>query len=260
MSVKVSFVFQQLMKLGLSEDNAITLCQHIKIVSYDANRIILRRGEDVKNWHFIITGLVVASLDTHKLASTGVMLLSQRTWFGEHSIINRKPNPWDYTALESTDCLIMPSQYLLEYAQKDQRFLMSLLKIISWRMQYASEMLTIMKLGSPPLRVVMCLAQFVEALSNHSERPPTIGFGEGLRLPVNQTILANLCGVSRSVFSEIIKGMERNGLISVSYGEVEVLNISSWGKFAAKRRASRFEDLSPDLNTLMKEFDMIPPI
>ena len=61
-----------------------------------------------------------------------------------------------------------------------------------------------MKLGNPCLRVVMGLAQFAEALSYRAERPPTIGFGEEGCSTVPQNTLASLCGVSRTLFQNIL--------------------------------------------------------
>ena len=55
--------------------------------------------------------------------------------------------------------------------------------------EVSAETLALMKFGNPCLRVVMGLSQFAEALFYHSDRPPTIGFGQGVEIPVKQKLL-----------------------------------------------------------------------
>jgi hypothetical protein len=82
-----------------------------------------------------------------------------------------------------------------------------------------------MKFGNPCLRVLMGLSQFAEALFYHSDRPPTIGFGLGLEIPVNQKLLADLCGVTRTIFSEYGQKLAAEGWLTISYGKLEILSL-----------------------------------
>lgn len=254
--IKASYAFQQLLKVDMSEASAVKACGHIKVASKQTGKVIQNRGESFDNWYFIINGLLSAALKSHDESSTSLALLGSGTWFGEYSIINSKPCLWDYVALQDCDLLVLPGKVFTEILESDAGFSLYITKSLAWRSHHVGEMLILMKLGNPPLRVMMGISQFVAALAYKNERPPTIAFGEGVRIPLNQTMLSDLCGVSRSIFSGVIQHLVKKEIIRVSYGELEIYSIRPWMQFAAKKRKERFLNLNPTIDDLVKEFEM----
>ncbi len=110
----------------------------------------------------------------------------------------------------------------------------------------------LMKLGNPCLRVVMGLAQFAEALAYRSERPPTVAFGEGVEIPIAQTTLASLCGVSRTLFSEDVQQLAQQEWLKLHYGKLEILNIATWLRFARRQREDNVNTLNPTIAELLE--------
>ena len=111
----------------------------------------------------------------------------------------------------------------------------------------------LMKFGNPCLRVVMGLSQFAEALFYHSDRPPTVGFGQGVEIPVKQKVLADLCGVSRTIFSEFAQKLAAEGWLSISYGKLEILSLQNWHNFSNIQRERKLNELNPTFEELLKE-------
>lgn len=218
-----SYIQQRLRKLGLSDAVAAHTATLVKVQSLDAGRKIWAKGGEVSHWHYLISGLVSASISTTNSESTPLSIYGKGAWFGEQSIINRKPSFARYVA-----------------------------KLMAWRVQKTSETLTLMKLGNPCLRVVMGLAQFAEALAYKSDRPPTIGFGEGVEIPIAQTTLASLCGVSRTLFSEYVQQLAQNGWLKISYGKLEILNIGTWHAFARSQREDSVAHLNASIGELLQ--------
>jgi CRP/FNR family cyclic AMP-dependent transcriptional regulator len=124
---------------------------------------------------------------------------------------------------------------------------------MAWRVHKTSETLMLMKLGNPCLRVVMGLSQFAEALAYRSDRPPTIGFGEGVEIPVSQGVLASLCGVSRTLFSEYVQQLANSGWLKISYGKLEILSVTTWHTFAHRQRERNLSNISPTVEELLEE-------
>ena len=248
-----SYAYCQLVRIGLSDARARVVANKLKIHSYDANEQICAKGDYLEYWHLIITGLVSASTPVSETESVPISLYGESSWFGEQSIINKKPNYANYICLTQTDVLSLPATLLHQLLEEDQPFATYVARLVAWRAQRASEMLMLMKLGNPVLRVVMGLSQFIEALAYNSERPPTIGFGEGVELPLKQAAVASLCGVSRSIFSEVAQKLAANGWLRLAYGKVEILEHHTWNKFAQKQRARSFNNLNPHVDELLRE-------
>lgn len=112
-----------------------------------------------------------------------------------------------------------------------------------------------MKLGNPVLRVVTGLAQIAEALAYRSERPPTIGFGEGVNIPVKQHVLAGLCGVSRTIVSEVLQKLAANGWVRISYGKLELVSIVAWHAYSRRQRARNLNCLNPSIEEILSDLN-----
>ena len=248
-----NFKYQQLRNVGISQEKAMQLAAFIKISSFEDGQVIWSKGSRIDSWRFIITGLVAASVESPSGLLMPISIYGEGSWFGEQSIINRKTSYADFVCLSSTEVMSISSEIVLELMETQPTFALYLTRLMAWRVQKTSEMLMLMKFGNPCLRVVMGLSQFAEALFYHSDRPPTVGFGQGVEIPVKQKVLADLCGVSRTIFSEYVQKLAAAGWLTISYGKLEILSLPNWHKFSNKQRDRKFNDLNPSFEELLKE-------
>ncbi|WP_342620381.1 Crp/Fnr family transcriptional regulator [Rhodoferax sp. GW822-FHT02A01] len=248
-----NFKYQQLRNLGISQEKALQMAAFIRVSSFEESQVIWSKGSKVDAWQFIISGLVSASLEAPTGQMMPISIYGEGSWFGEQSIINRKASYADFVCLSTTEVMGISSDIVLELMETQPAFALYLTRLMAWRVQKTSETLMLMKFGNPCLRVVMGLSQFAEALNYHSDRPPTIGFGQGVEIPVKQKTLADLCGVSRTVFSEHVQKLAAKGWLSISYGRLEILSLPNWQRFSNKQRARKFNDLNPSFEELLSE-------
>lgn len=247
------FAVHILQKAGVSEPVARSLAPQLVIRGYDAQHAIWARGAEVQSWQFIISGLVAATTPTQEERSVPITIYGADSWFGEKPILNRMPARFEYVCLSETQVLVMPVTVFQRLFDTEPGFSRYLAKLTTWRAQRSAEMLTLMKLGNPPLRVVMGIAQFAEALASRSERPPTVGLDGGIAIPVSQAVVAQLCGVSRAGFSEHVQPLALDGWLSISYGRIELLSISTWQRFSSTRRAQPTDHINPTMGELLAE-------
>jgi CRP-like cAMP-binding protein len=250
-----NFKYQQLRNIGNSQEKALQMAAFIKVSSFEEGQVIWAKGSKVDAWQFIINGLVSASVESPTGQTMPISIYGEGSWFGEQSIINRKTSYADFVCLSATDVMGISSDIVLELMETQPAFALYLTRLMAWRVQKTSETLMLMKFGNPCLRVVMGLSQFAEALHYHSDRPPTIGFGQGVEIPVKQKTLADLCGVSRTVFSEHVQKLAAVELLSISYGKLEILSLPNWHRFSNKQRERKFNDLNPSFEELLSEID-----
>jgi len=248
-----NFKYQQLRNVGISQEKALQMAAFIKVSSFDEGQVIWSKGSKVDSWQFIISGLIAASLESSTGHVMPISIYGEGSWYGEQSIINRKSSYADFVCLTPTEVMSISSAIVLELMESQPAFALYLTRLMAWRVQKTSETLMLMKLGNPCLRVVMGLSQFAEALNYHSDRPPTVGFGQGVEIPVKQKTLADLCGVSRTVFSEHVQKLAAAGWLSISYGKLEILSLQNWLRFSNKQRERKFTDLNPSFEELLAE-------
>lgn len=246
------YVHNRLRRLGLSDARATQTAPGVKVQSLDAGTKLWSKGGEIQHWCYIMDGLVSAAIPTTNSDSTPISIYGKGAWFGEQSIINRKPSFADYVCLTATEVLCLPASTFDELFLQEPAFARHVAKLMAWRVQKTSETLTLMKLGNPCLRVVMGLAQFAEALAYRSDRPPTIALGDGVEIPIAQNTLASLCGVSRTLFSEYVQQLAQAEWLKLSYGKLEILNVSTWHRFARRQREDGVSSLCPSIAELLE--------
>ena len=248
-----NYIGRRMQSIGLSEAVAARTAVHVKVQSLKQGAIVWAKGSEIKSWNFIMDGLVAASIPTTNSESTPISIYGKGSWFGEQPIINRKPSYAQYVCLVPTEMLTIPAEVFDALFIDEPGFARFVAKLMAWRVQKTSETLMLMKLGNPCLRVVMGLCQFAEALAYRSDRPPTIGFGEGVEIPIAQTMLASLCGVSRTLFSEHVQQLAAAEWLKISYGKLEILEIATWNVFAHRQRERSVNNLNPGISELLAE-------
>lgn len=247
-----AYIYQLLTGLGISEKASLHMLPRVKMTAFVAGDVIWPKGGQVAAWTYIVSGLVGASVPLREGDCIQVNIYGPRTWFGEEPLLNRYPSSLDYVCLTPVRAVCMPASDALAVFQGEPEFARYIALLMAWRSRQHSEMIALMKQGSPPLRVVMGLALFAEALYYNSSRPPTRGLeGTSVEIPVKQTVIASVCGVSRSVFSDAVHQLVTTGWLRVNYGMLELRSLETWLKFSRKHRQARMNITKPTLEELI---------
>lgn len=245
------YAYQLLKGLGLSEQRVLRVLPSIKVESLDVNQIICRKGAKPEAWTHIVSGLVNAGIPDKDGDITPINIFGPGTWFGEVAILNRQALLLECICLTPVRILTMPLAQAVDAFEHEAEFSRHVARLVAWRTQQHAEMLTLMRLGSPQLRVVMGLALFAEALHNSNSHLPTNGLDDSLEIPLKQSLLAALCGVSRGVFSECVQQLSAAGWVRLNYATLALSSIVVWRKFSNQYRQSRINSVKPSMQEIL---------
>jgi CRP-like cAMP-binding protein len=248
-----TFAYQVLKKTMMTDQGAVRAAAESRVRSFEAGATIWKKGAVVEEWSYVISGLVSESTPVSKAESLPLHVYGPRSWFGEQSIVLYKPTLFEFRCMTDVQLLAIPVR-TLQLLWKDQPgFSTYVAQLLAWRVQKKTQMLALMKMGNPIIRVVMGIVLFSEALAYASARPPTQDADDGIEIPVNQTQMASLFGVSRTLLSDIIKKFERAGWLKVKYGKMEIKSLDTWRRFAGRRLNSASEELNPSIESILDE-------
>ena len=147
---------------------------------------------------------------------------SQGTWLGGEEMFNRMPTGQDYLCLAPTRLLIIPQQAALEAFEKEAEFSRYIARQQAWRKHWQADMRYLLTAADPAARVVFGLAMLAEALHCSYSHLAVDLPDSPLAIPVKQTLLANLCCVSRGVFSSTAQQLADAGVARVVMGSAAV--------------------------------------
>jgi CRP/FNR family cyclic AMP-dependent transcriptional regulator len=222
--------------IQFSNQRILSTLPDLILTSFDEGEVIWRKGRSVQSWNYIVAGYVATSIPIDEGRPLPLQIFGPQAWFGEQPLINKQATHFEYTCLTPVEVIGMRKKSFDSAIAEEPDFMHYIAKLIAGRSQQQSEMLMLMRLGSSPLRVVMGLAQYAEALAN-SAAPRSSGLQKGeVDLPITQQQIAALCGVSRTLFSEYLQLLARDGWLKVRYGGIELQSLQTWRIFARKQR------------------------
>lgn len=246
-----SYAYSLLKKINFSERRILNVLPRLSIRSFDAGQVIWGKGRPVQSWYCVMSGYVAASVPLEAGGQLPVHVLGQQAWFGEQSLLSQQPSAMDYRCLTPVEVIGMDKSLLDEAFSQEPDFVRFLVGLATWRVQQQSEMLMLMRLGSSSLRVVMGLAQLAEAIFYDLDLPATAW--DKVEIPISQELIASLCGVSRTLFSEYLQHLVRAGWVKVRYGAIEMNQPEVWATFAQTQRVRPRVASRPSIEDLMAE-------
>jgi CRP/FNR family cyclic AMP-dependent transcriptional regulator len=246
------YAYQKLRALGCSHNAAIFYGAKTTVKSFAAGSVIWRKGSHVNCWSAVINGLISAFVQSPNKPDLHISLYGEGDWFGEQSIITEKPSDSSFRCLTSVDLIQLPAECLLQLLFEENHFGAKVAKMSAWRLQRTSELLMISRSGSPLIKTVLGIAQISEVvLENAANTHPDPT--SNLLLPINQSVLASLCGLSRSRLSNIINMLEDKEFVSLEYSRLVIRYPYAWQAFASRFRVREYFDLNPKFDDVVSE-------
>ena len=251
----MSFNTYQLLKsVGLSDACAIRMLPAIRSQTLEADQVIWSKGDKRQPFTYLAEGLVVcASGQGGDGTLNPVNIFSSGTWFGEAGFLNQ-PSGFNYLCLTPARLVSIPFDQALSAFEQEAEFPRFIARMTHWRDQQHAEMLALMRTGSPALCVVLGLAMLSAAILNNSSHLPNNPLGAHLEIPLKQSLLAAMCGVSRGTFSACLQQLAAAGWLQVNYATIKLQSLQTWQSFAAMQRQDqhRVSKLSmPEILDLM---------
>jgi len=185
---------------------------------------ICRKGEMVDAWIGIIDGLAKInnlSPDGKSVTFTGI---ASGSWFGEGTLLKQEARKYDVVALRDSRVARMPARTFMWLLDNSLPFTRFLLMQLNERLGQFIGMVEFDRLLDPDTRVARCLA----ALFNAHLYP-----GTDTLLQISQEEIGYLSGASRQRANQALQVLEKEGLLKVDYGGIQILDLEGLRRFRA---------------------------
>ncbi|MDP1535337.1 MAG: Crp/Fnr family transcriptional regulator, partial [Rubrivivax sp.] len=188
----------------------------LRVVSVEAGELVCRVGRPVTYWFGVVDGLLKMSNDSAlgmPITFTGV---PPGGWFGEGTVLKNEDYRYNIQALRKSVVAGISTEtfhWLLDRSIGFNRFVMMQLNERLGQFIAARE---IDRLNHPNARVARSLAALFH---------PVLYPGVGELLRITQQELGYLVGLSRQRVNEALSTLQTEGVISIEYGGVRVLDL-----------------------------------
>jgi CRP/FNR family cyclic AMP-dependent transcriptional regulator len=185
---------------------------------------VCRKGEVVDSWIGVLDGLVKMnnqSADGKAVTFAGV---PSGGWLGEGTLLKQERRKYDITALRDSRIARVPASTFMWLLDNSLPFTRFLLIQLNERLGQFIGLVEVDRLLDVDTRVARCLA----ALFN-----PHLYPGTDTLLQISQEEIGYLSGASRQRANQALQVLEKEGLLKVDYGGVQILDLEGLRRFRA---------------------------
>lgn len=185
---------------------------------------VCRKGDMVEHWLGIIDGMIKMtnfSASGKSVAFTGV---PQGGWFGEGTVLKNEKLKYDAIALRDSRIARMPAATFMWLLDNSLPFTRFLLMQLNERLGQFIGTVENDRLLNPDTRVARCLASMF-----HSHLYP----GLEKIVQISQEELGLLSGSSRQRANQALQLLEKEGLLSLDYGGIRILDLEGLRRYEA---------------------------
>lgn len=180
-------------------------------------RPLFRRGDPPCGLYAVLEGAIRIGSVSEQGKQTVLTRIELPYWFGEVSLFDGLPRTHDAFSETHTILLQVPQAALTSLLEKEPQYWRHFALLMSQKLRLTFVHLEQQTLLPAPARVACRLLLIAEGYGeiNHSRRI----------IEVSQEQLAQMLSMSRQSTNKILKDLEAQGVLDISYGEIKILSL-----------------------------------
>jgi CRP/FNR family cyclic AMP-dependent transcriptional regulator len=202
---------------GLPPALADLLIADARLHVFSSGQRIFARGDPPSGLFAVIDGgvRVTATADTGKEAL--LTLLEPPSWFGEIAVFDGLPRTHDAFAESETTVLLVPQHQLDVILAQEPRYWRDLGLLMTNKLRLMFGVLEDAAVLPIGVRLARRLLSMAEGYGEWHDKQTRI-------VEVKQEQLASMLSTSRQTANQVLKRLESQGVLRLTYGEIEILD------------------------------------
>ena len=193
-----------------------TLLEAAQVLRLEAGQALFRRGDKPSGLYAVLEGAMRIGAVSASGKEALLSLVEPPYWFGEISLFDGQPRTHDAFAEGPCTLLHLSQARLLALLEQQPRYWRDFALLMSQKLRLAFIALEEMSLLPAAPRLARRLLLMVD---NYGESEPR------RVIHLAQEQLALMLAISRQTTNQILKELEAQGILRLTYGEIEILDL-----------------------------------
>lgn len=201
-----------------------SLLDMAQVQRLDAGQRLFRRGDKPSGLYAVVEGAVRVGAVSENGKEALLTLVEPPYWFGEISLFDGLPRTHDAFAESASTLLLLPQHDLLALLECQPQYWRDFALLMSHKLRLAFIALEDMSLLPAAPRLARRLLLIAE---NYGESEPR------RVLHLAQEQLALMLSLSRQTTNQILKDLQAQSVVQLTYGEIEILDFERLRQLAS---------------------------
>ena len=180
--------------------------------NYPKNTILIDEGDQTDSLYIILKGQVKVSINDEEGKEVILAILGEGEYFGEMSLLDKKPRSARVTTREQTELLVVPGTEFENYLTTHDDIISNVLKGLLNRLREADKKIESLALKDVYGRVALLLNQLAKEVDGVKVIEERLTHQE----------IANMVGSSREMVSRILKELSVGEFITVEKKQITI--------------------------------------
>jgi CRP-like cAMP-binding protein len=187
---------------------------------------LFSRGDPPCGLYAVVDGTIRIAGVTDEGKEVTLTMVEPPSWFGEIAVFDREPRTHDAIAQTAGAVLRVPQESLEELLEQTPIYWRDLALLVTTKLRLA--FVALEDSAARPLGVRLARRLLVMAYSHGEWHDQSRRIVE-----VRQEQLATMLGTSRQTLNAVLKDYAAQGLLRVSYGQIEILDVEGLRRVSA---------------------------
>jgi CRP/FNR family transcriptional regulator, cyclic AMP receptor protein len=197
------------------------------VVPVHAGEMLYRKGDPPGPLLGVLSGAVKVSSMTEDGREGILSILERGNWFGEASLLDGLPRPYDATAVTAGALLVIRPAHF-ERLMRRNAFARAIALLQCSRLRVLYGLVEDTMVRSTAQRVVRRLLVLARGDATVSPKARA-------SVPVSQEALAMMLGMTRQTLSKELKALVRDGILVLGYGRIDIVSLAALEERGAAR-------------------------
>ena len=195
-----------------------------RLLQLEPGQRLFRRGDPPCGLYAVLEGMMRVGAVSRDGKEALLTLVEPPYWFGEISLFDGLPRTHDAFTESASTLLLLPQHELLALLEREPQYWRDFALLMSHKLRLAFVALEDMSLLPAAPRLARRLLLIAE---NYGESEPR------RVLHLAQEQLALMLSLSRQTTNQILKELQAQGVVQLTYGEIEILDIEHLRQLAS---------------------------
>ncbi|GAA4416414.1 Crp/Fnr family transcriptional regulator [Quisquiliibacterium transsilvanicum] len=179
--------------------------------------VLYARGSSPGSVYRVESGAIQLSTTSRSDREAVLGVVEPGRWFGELTLLIEAPRVHDARALADTEVVVVPARRFHEVLGDRSDYLLEFLRLVCHRYKWAIERIDATILQPLAVRLAQCLLATQEGIARDEAAGPA-------ELRLSQEGLGQMLGASRQSVNRQLKQWESEGLLTLAYGRIRLLD------------------------------------
>lgn len=204
------------------------LLDYAVVLHLKAGQLLFSQGDSAQGLYAVISGSISIGRQREDGKEALLTLMESPNWFGEITLFDRMDRTHNAFVIADAVLVHISGEKIDQILEREPRYWQNFGQLLTSKMRMMMNQAEDLALRTTAQRLAKRLVFFAESFDSHQDRSRRV-------IQIQQEQLALMLNITRQTTNQMLKDLERQALIKLVYGAIEIIDLEGLRHFSEKK-------------------------